>query len=167
MNLIASVDKNWAIGNEGQLLAKVSEDMRWFKEHTLGRAVIMGRTTLDTFPKGEPLPNRTNIVFSKDQSLMIDDCLVVNSLEELRKALYEFHSDDIFVVGGASIYEMLLPSCHYAYITKFDQEFAADRYLANIDNLPDWELLYTSEDKFQDGMRYNFCKYRNNNPKSL
>lgn len=167
MNLIASVDKNWAIGNEGKLLAKVPDDMKWFKDHTLGRAVVMGHTTLETFPRGAALPERTNIVLTKDKNLMVDDCLVVHTLEELKRALDEFHSDDIFVVGGSSVYEVLLPCCRCAYITKFDKEFPADRYLPNLDNKQGWEQIYESEVKEYQGMRYKFCKYRNDNPIAL
>lgn len=167
MNLIASVDKNWGIGNEGELLARVPEDMRWFKEHTIGRAVVMGRVTLQTFPQGAALPDRMNIVMSQDPDFMADDCLVVNGIEELRDALSEYHHEDIFVAGGSSVYEMLLPCCHFAYITKFDEEFPADRHLVNLEEEDSWELVEMSEDKLHNGMKFNFCLYKNNRPQSL
>lgn len=161
MNLIASVDKNWGIGYKGQLLCHVPEDMRWFRDNTIGKIVVMGRATLESLPGGRPLADRTNIVLSADNGFFAPGCTLIRTPEELLEHLNQFDSDDIFVIGGASIYSMLLPYCHYAYITKFDREFPADRHLADLDQQPGWKLTSRSETKQYQEMSFCHCIYQN------
>ena len=87
MNLIVCVDKNWGIGSEGQLLVHLKEDMKFFKEHTLGKVVVMGRSTLESLPKGEPLKDRTNIVLTHRQDFCKEGVIVVHDMEELLEEL--------------------------------------------------------------------------------
>ena len=161
MNLIASVDKNWGIGYQGRLLCRIPEDMRWFKEHTTGKVVVMGRATLESLPGGRPLAERVNIVISSDASFFAPGCMVVRTPEELLQLIERYDTNDVFVIGGASIYAMMMPYCHYAYITKMDHEFPADRHLANLDIQPSWKLIDVSEDKWHEEIRFNHCTYKN------
>ena len=118
MNLIVAVDENWAIGNRNKLLVSIPADMKFFREMTKGNVVVMGRKTMESFPGGQPLKKRTNIVLSRDESYQVKDAVVVHSLEELLEQLKSFPEESIYVIGGESIYRMLLPYCKEAYITR-------------------------------------------------
>ena len=83
MNLIVAVDNNWAIGNKNKLLVSIPNDMKHFREETTGKVVVLGRKTLETFPQGQPLKNRTNIILTKNKNFKVKDAIVVHSLEEL------------------------------------------------------------------------------------
>ena len=109
MNLIAAVDENWAIGNKGQLLVRIPADHRMFRQETLGKVVVYGRKTLETFPMAQPLDRRTNIVLSANPNYKVNNAVVVHSIEELLSELAQYPSEDIYVIGGASIYQMLIP----------------------------------------------------------
>lgn len=159
MNLIVAVDGNWAIGNNGDLLCKNPIDMKFFKETTTGKVVIMGRKTLESFPKQKPLPNRTNIVLSRNNK--IDGCIVVNSIDELLIKIKNYDDDDLFVIGGGQIYKELLPYCKKAYVTKMKNIFEADTYFPNLDELDDWEMVDKSEDFKYENIEFNFFIYEN------
>ena len=159
MNLIVAVDGNWAIGNNGDLLCKNPIDMKFFKETTTGKVVIMGRKTLESFPKQKPLPNRTNIVLSRNNK--IDGCIVVNSIDELLIKIKNYDDDDLFVIGGGQIYKELLPYCKKAYVTKMKNIFEADTYFPNLDELDDWEMVDKSEDFKYENIELNFFIYEN------
>jgi dihydrofolate reductase len=167
MNLIASADDNWGIGCKGKLLCHVPADMRWFKAQTTGKIVVMGQLTLESLPGGQPLSNRINIVLSDNPDFFVEGCIVVHTLNDLFRETARYAKEDIFVIGGASVYALLLPYCHKAYITKFHHKFPADRFLPNLDDLPEWQRVTASEDQWFEGMRYNFCVYQNGNPKSI
>ena len=108
MNLIAAVDENWAIGKNNQLLVRIPADQKFFREMTTGRVVVMGRKTLESFPNGQPLKNRTNIVLTHNKDYAVKDAVVVHSMDELHEELKKYDSDDVFVIGGEKIYEQLL-----------------------------------------------------------
>ena len=100
MNLIAAVDKNWAIGYQNKLLTSIPEDMKFFRQTTTGKVVVMGRKTLESFPGKKPLKNRTNIVLTKNPSYQAEGAIVVHNEDELREELKKYDSEDIFVIGG-------------------------------------------------------------------
>lgn len=160
MNLIAAVDKNWGIGLKNQLLVRIPEDMKRFRHITTGKVVVMGRKTLESFPGGQPLSNRTNIVLTKDKDYRIKNAVVVHSMEELFKELQQYQSEDIFVIGGESIYRQLLEQCETAYITKIDYEYQADVWFPNLDELQQWELTEESEEQTYFDLEYYFLKYQ-------
>ena len=117
MNLIAAVDKNWAIGRNNELLVRIPDDRKFFRETTTGKVVVMGRKTLESFPNGLPLKNRTNIVLTHNKNYKVKDAIVVNSIEELHEALSGYADEDIYVIGGGSVYRQLLDECDTAHIT--------------------------------------------------
>ena len=137
MNLIVAVDKNWAIGLHNKLLVSIPADMKFFRETTMGKVVVMGRKTLESFPGGQPLKKRTNIVLTSDQNYKVKDAVVVNSVEALLEELRQYNDEDIYVIGGESIYRQLLPYCKVAHITKIDHAYEADTYFPNLDEMPD------------------------------
>ena len=128
MNLIAAVDKNWAIGCKNKLLVSIPADMKFFRETTTGKVVVMGRKTLESFPNGQPLKKRVNIVLTRDKNFKAGDAIIVHSMEELREELKKYPSEDIYVIGGETIYKQLLDDCDVAHITKIDYAFEADAY---------------------------------------
>ena len=159
MNLIAAVDENWAIGKNNQLLVSIPADMKFFRTTTTGKVVVMGRKTLESFPNGLPLKNRTNIVLTHDKSYKVKDAIIVYSMDELWEELKKYDSDDIYVIGGESIYRQLVDACDVAHITKIDFAYDADAYFPNLDEKTDWELTADSEEQTYFDLIYHFLKY--------
>lgn len=159
MNLIAAVDQNWAIGNKNQLLVKIPADQKFFRETTTGKVVVMGRKTLESFPNGLPLKNRTNIVLTRDKKYEVKDAIVLHSLEDLREELKKYPSEDIYVIGGETIYRQLLDDCDVAHITKIEFAYDADAYFPNLDELPEWKITADSEEQTYFDLEYYFYKY--------
>ncbi|MHB8131333.1 MAG: dihydrofolate reductase [Mobilitalea sp.] len=159
MNLIVAVDKNWAIGYQNKLLVSIPSDMRFFREQTSKKVVIMGKNTLESFPGGRPLMNRVNIVIALEKDYKVKDCIVVYSIEEALETAGKYRSEDIYIIGGASIYKQMLPFCDLAYITKIDFEYQADTYFPNLDEMDEWVLEKESEEQTYYDLTYNFCRY--------
>ena len=159
MNLIAAGDENWAIGKNNQLLVRIPADQKFFREMTTGRVVVMGRKTLESFPNGQPLKNRTNIVLTHNKDYAVKDAVVVHSMDELHEELKKYDSDDVFVIGGEKIYEQLLDECDVAHITKIDFAYDADAYFPNLDQNPDWEITGDSEEQTYFDLEYYFYRY--------
>ena len=159
MNLIVAVDKHWAIGKDNKLLVSIPADMKFFREETTGNVVVMGRKTLESFPNGLPLKNRTNIVLTSDKHYDGHGAIVVNSEKALLETLKEYEQDKIFVIGGESIYRMLLPYCQTAHVTKIEFAYEADTYFPNLDEASDWSLRATSDEQTYFDLEYYFAKY--------
>ncbi len=159
MNLIAAVDKNWGIGKNNQLLVRIPMDQKFFRETTTGKVVVMGRKTLESFPNGLPLKNRTNIVLTHNPGFRAKGALVVHSLEELREKLSEYDSNDIYVIGGESIYRQLLDECDTAHITKINYAYDADAYFPDLDARPEWRITADSEEQTYFDLEFFFYKY--------
>lgn len=161
MNLIAAVDKNWAIGMDNKLLVRIPDDMKRFRQMTIEKVVVMGRKTLESFPGGRPLKGRVNIVLSKDRNYQPKDVIVVHSMEELSVELKKYKSEDIFVIGGESIYRQLLDECDTAYITKIDYAYQADAWFPNLDEEDAWQVEEESVEQTYFDLEYYFITYRN------
>lgn len=159
MNLIVAVDKNWAIGKDNKLLVSIPDDMKFFRETTSGKVVVMGRKTLESFPNGKPLKNRVNIVLTRDENYQVKDAIVVHSKEELDKELAKYNSDDIFVIGGESIYRMLLDDCSTAFVTYIDYAYDADTFFPNLDEKTEWKLAEESEEQTYYDIEFYFRTY--------
>ena len=145
MNLIVAVDEEWGLGYKGDLLARVRADLQNFRRVTEGKIVVLGSNTLATFPGGRVLKNRTNLVLNWDPDYAPEGAIVVHSLEELFEVLKGYDTEDVFVIGGASVYKQLLPYCRKAYVTKFLKSFEKDACIPNLDQDPDWTLTWQSE----------------------
>jgi dihydrofolate reductase len=166
MNLIVAVDKNWAIGYEGNLLERISEDHKRFRELTTGKVVILGRKTLYTFPGNKPLKERTNIILTGNKDFKCEGALIYNSIEELLKNIKIYETEDIFVIGGESIYKQLLPYCKHAYVTKIFTEHNADKFMPNLDESKDWKISSESRIHDYNGIEFQFVSYENLNHKN-
>ncbi|MCB6202828.1 dihydrofolate reductase [Extibacter muris] len=159
MNLIVAVDKNWAIGLGNKLLVSIPQDMKFFRETTKGKVVAMGRKTLESFPGGQPLKNRVNVVMTTDKSYSTNGIVLVHSLKEMLDELKKYPSEDIYVIGGETIYRQLLPHCDRAYITRIDHAYDADTYFPNLDEDSQWEMTKTSEEQTYFNLEYVFTVY--------
>lgn len=159
MNLIVAVDKNWAIGRGNKLLVSIPADMKFFRETTSGKVVVMGRKTLESFPNGQPLKKRINIVLTGNPHTDIKDAVVVHRIEALLEELKKYPSEDVYVIGGESIYRQLLPYCDTAYVTKIDHAYDADTYFPNLDADEEWQLTGVSEEQTYFDLEYTFTRY--------
>ena len=159
MNIIVACDKNWGIGKDGHLLCHLSGDLKYFKEMTMGKTVVMGRVTLESLPGGKGLPGRRNIVMTTRQDFTAEDAEVVHDFAELEEALKDTDTDDVFVIGGAKIYEQMLHMCRHIYVTKVDEEFDADRHFRNLDENDHYDVVEKSDVMEENGIKYQFVHY--------
>ena len=159
MKAIVAVDKNWGIGLNGKLLVSIPQDMKFFRATTLGKVVVMGRKTLESFPNQKPLKDRVNIVITRDKSYKCDGAVIVSDLDELKKELEKYNTDDVFVIGGESIYRQLIDECDTAYVTKIDYAYEADAYFPNLDEKDNWEVSVEGEEETYYDLEYYFMTY--------
>lgn len=162
MNAIVVADRSWAIGRDGGLLFSLPTDMKRFRSLTMGGAVILGRKTLESFPGGRPLPKRKNIVITRRKDLQVAGAVVVSSLAEALDAAGDTPPDQIWVIGGGSVYTALLERCKRVYLTKVDaQAEDPDTFFPNLDKLPGWEVEHESEPVEENGLTFRFVEYIN------
>ena len=159
MKAILSADSNWGIGYQNRLLVSIPSDMKFFRQTTTGKVVVMGRKTLESFPNGMPLKNRTNIVLTGNKDYHVKDAVIVHSKEELLEELKKYDTDTVYVIGGESIYRMLLPYCDTAYVTKIDRAFQADTFFPNLDEMDEWVMTEESEEQTCFDLEFTFTKY--------
>ena len=158
INIIVAVDKNWAIGKNNRLMWSIPADMKFFRETTTGNIVIMGRKTLESFPQGQPLKKRTNIVITRNRNYKVKDAILVHSTEEALEEAKK-HEGEIYVIGGESVYRAMLPYCDRAYVTKIDHTYDADTYFPNLDEDKDWQMTKISEEQTCFDLEFYFYKY--------
>ncbi len=159
MKAIVAADKNWAIGYNNKLLVSIPSDMRFFRSTTKNHVVVMGRKTLESFPQGQPLALRTNIVITRDPAYKVKGASVVHSMKELKEELKNYDDHEVFVIGGGSVYEMLLPYCDTVFVTKIDFVYQADTFFPNLDKLSEWELTKEGEEQTCFDIDFRFTKY--------
>ncbi|SCW70680.1 dihydrofolate reductase [Ruminococcaceae bacterium YRB3002] len=141
MIAIAAVDRNWGIGYKGELLISLPEDQKGvFRKYTSGHTVVYGRKTLQTFPGERLLPNRVNIIMTRNPSFAKEGAVIIHSTEELARYLRKHRSEEIFLIGGAEIYNTFIELCDHAIITSIKAEFTADAFFPNLDEDPSWIL---------------------------
>lgn len=162
MNIIAAVDTNWAIGSKGQLLVSIPHDQKRFREMTLGKVIVMGRKTFESLPGGQPLYGRVNLVLSRDTQYRVKGASVCHSLEEALCFLEAYPPEDIYIIGGSSIYEQFLPLCGRAEVTWIDFVYDADAYFPDLDKLPGWEMTQESEEQTYFDLCYTYRTYEKN-----
>ena len=162
MNCIVVVDQNWAIGCEGGLLFSLPTDMKRFRSLPIDGTVILGRKTLDSFPGGRPLPRRRNIVITRKVDFDREGCEIVPSPQAALEAAAGTEEEQLWVIGGGSVYTALLPKCKRAFVTRVDSAAPeADTFFPNLDKLPGWEVESVSEPVEENGVTYRFVDYVN------
>lgn len=159
MKIIAAVDRNWGIGQSGRLLVSIPNDQKHFREETIGKVVVLGRRTLQTFPQGLPLQGRTNLILSKDRDYRVKGATVLHSIEALLRELEKYPPGDVYCIGGESVYRQLLPYCDTAHITKIDHAYEADSHFPDLDRDPEWEITADSDELTYFDIAYTFLKY--------
>lgn len=167
MQLIVAVDNNWAIGNKNNLLVSIPGDHKFFRETTMGHVVVLGRKTLEGFPNGLPLKGRTNIILTTDKDFTAKDAIIVHSKEELLVELAKYESDDVFIIGGESVYNMMYEYCDTAHVTKINYNYQADKYFPNLDQEENWVITGDSDEQTYFDLEYYFYRYENRSPKPL
>lgn len=160
MNLIVNTAENWGIGNRNDLLFHISGDMKFFRAKTIENVVVMGRKTLDSFPGGKPLPKRVNIVLTRNKDFSREGVIVCHSPEELMAELKKYEDDKIFIIGGDSVYRLMLPYCSTAFVTRVNASRDADTFMVNLDELPEWKIADESEVFEEKGFKYKFVTYK-------
>ena len=165
MRAIFHADREWGIGKSNDLMFVLPRDMKFFRETTKGKVVVMGLNTLRSFPNGKPLKNRINIVLSPDD--VQEDVITVHSLDELFDEIGKYPPDDVFVIGGASVYRALIPYCTEVLVTKVDAVGEAEAFAPNLDEDENFRLVYESGAEEDNGYTIKFCTYRNFSPKEV
>lgn len=156
MNIIVAVGENWGIGKANKLLFSLKEDMKFFKRTTTGKVVVMGKNTFLSLPK-RPLKDRVNIVLSS--SVLADECIIASNMDELFELIGNFDSDEVYVIGGASMYKQMLPFCDTAYVTKVHATKEADTFFPCLDDMENWECVEKID--ADDVYPITFCTYKN------
>lgn len=165
MKAIVAVDEKWGIGKNNDLLFSIPEDMKFFRQTTSNKVVVMGANTLRSFPNGNPLKNRINVVLST--TLNRDDCIIVRTVDDLLKEIKKYPAENVYVVGGAKLYKTLLPYCESVLVTKVLADGNAEVFFENLDNLEGWKCVDESEQLESNGYLFKFTTYKNFNVKNF
>lgn len=164
MNLIVAADNKWGIGRDNGLLASIPTDMKYFREHTTDKVVVMGRRTLESMPGGKGLPKRINYVLTSRPGFTAERCITVNSEDELWEEISKYDPDDVFLIGGATLYNKFYRLCDRLYVTKMDADLDADTFIVDLDEDPDFEIVSESEPVTENGITLRFVVYEKKKP---
>lgn len=169
MEFIVAVDENWGIGKDGGMLDHLPKDLAFFKRKTTGHVIVMGRKTLESFPGGKPLPDRLNIVLTQQVEFDAPEGVVqVHSLPELARTLRALGRDDVYLLGGASVYARLKDVCKGGYVTHIRHAYdGAEVFFPDLSRDDRWELAETIAHAEDKDKALDFCYYRNLSPQPL
>ena len=161
MKAIVAVDSNWAIGNKGQLLVSIPADQKDnFRRRTSGNTIVYGRKTLETFPQKIVLPNRRNIILSTRKDYTVKNAEVAHNRDELMDLIKNENSDDVYIIGGETVYKQFIDDCDTAIVTFIDKAYEADAYFPNLDKDPNWELVEESDEQVYFDITYTYRIYK-------
>jgi len=151
ISIIVAVAENNVIGKDNKLIWHLPKDLKHFKETTTGHFIIMGRKTFES--NGRPLPNRTNVIITKDKNYQVEGCIIVHSLKE---ALHLAKGEtEIFIIGGGEIYKQAMPIAEKIYLTKVNQFFEGDTFFPEI-NMKEWMELSRKDFEPDEKNKYPF-----------
>lgn len=160
MNIIVACDKNFAIGNKGNLLCHLTNDLKFFKEKTMNKVVVMGRKTAESLPNGCPLKNRKNYVLTRNLSTLNKGFIGVKGIGELTLKLAKENHEDVWIIGGGEIYKLFYPFCDDLYVTEIDKEFEADTFFVDYKAKREWVEHSRSKTMEENGIKYSFVHYK-------
>lgn len=160
LKAILSADLNWGIGNKGELLVKIPEDMKRFKEKTIGNIVVMGRKTFESLPNKKPLKDRINIVMSKDNKFAAEGIFKADSIYNVFYILSKFKDKEVFVIGGESVYKQFMDFYDEIFVTKIKKKFDADRFFINMDKIDGWKIENEQKYHIYGDILYSFINYK-------
>ena len=161
MNMIVCVSRNWGIGKDNQLLFHIPDDLKQFRALTTGKVVVKGHKTLKSLPGGPPLPNRPNLVLSRDPHLSVEGAIVCNSVQDVLIEVSGMPHSDVFIIGGGAIYKSFLPYCRRALITRVDAAPEADAFFPDLLEHPQWKIRQESDFMEYEGLSYQYVEYVN------
>ena len=141
-------------------MVSIPEDMKLFREETVGKVVVMGRKTFESLPQGLPLVERTNIVLTTSEDFKHDNVYVCHSVDEVLNKVKEYPTEDVYVIGGASVYEQMLPYCDTIHLTKIDYTYDADTYFPDIFKDGVWQETARSDERTYFDICYEFVRYQ-------
>ncbi len=153
ISIIVACDNNGLIGNSNHLPWHIKEDLHHFRETTMGHPIIMGKKTWLSI--GKPLDGRLNIILTHDSDIKIDGCLVYNNIESI---LSDFRNQEIFVIGGASIFKLFLPVVSTIYLTRINHSFIGDTYFPDV-NWLEWNIASYEKITSETGYPISFEKW--------
>lgn len=161
LKAIVCVDQEWSIGRDNDLLFHIPKDMAFFKQTTKNKIVICGRKTLESFPGNKPLPGRSTICLCSQKNNRTD-CYCVNNFEDLLKLALELaKTQDVYVIGGAQIYELFLPYYDEVLVTKVQAIGHGTTFFPNLDSDLSFRQTWVSDESLDnDELKINFCTYR-------
>ena len=151
LSIIVAVGEGNVIGKENRLIWHLPRDMRHFKETTTGHYIIMGRKTFES--NGRPLPNRTNVIITRDKNYKAEGCVVVHTLEDAIKLAKD--DPEAFIIGGGVIYELAMPLIDRIYLTQIHHKFEGDTYFPEI-NMDEWVEIEKREFEPDEKNKYPF-----------
>ena len=154
ISLIAAMGKNRVIGNKGKLPWHMPADMKYYKDKTKGKTVIMGRKTFESMGN-KPLPNRANIIITRDQNYKVEDAIIVHSAEEAVKEAEKYKTDEVMVIGGSEIYKEFLPRANRIYLTMIDGMFEGDAFFPEYD-ITEWKEISYEEHEMDAKNPYDY-----------
>lgn len=165
---ILSADNKWGIGKRNGLLFSLPLDMIFFRTTTSGHVVAMGENTLLSFPNSKPLKNRTHIVLSADPTHNYEGVINVHRFEDFLKTIKEKAlNEDVYIIGGASIYNQMIPYVDKVLLTKVYEDGGAEVFFHNLDEDPNFECVEMGEPLIDNGHEIRFTTYVNKNKKSI
>lgn len=159
MKAIVAADRNWGIGNKGKLLTHIPNDLKYFKEKTLNKVVVMGRKTFESLPGGQPLINRHNIILSRNKDYCVKGAVVLHSKKEVLDYVKDMKSDDIYICGGEYIYNLFFEDINEIFVTRIDYSFQSDTFFPSLDSLEEWEVCSKSEEQTYFNICYCWYDY--------
>lgn len=160
MTAYVTVDNNWAIGCDGKDLVEVPENSKLIFSETFGKTVIMGRKTYENMQMGSLAPNCRIIVLSKKANYDATNVEVARDYMELKAKIEKTSSNDIFVLGGESVFREMLDSCDTVHVTRIDYEYRADKYFPDLDKMDSWSLDTVTEEHTYFDICYEFRMYK-------
>ena len=167
LKMILACDREWGIGVNGDLLARIPADLKFFREKTLGGMIVVGRKTADSFPGGRALDGRINVMISTTEASR-EGFIIIRSPEELFELLenrvhegnpISFDSNKIYVAGGGKIYSLLLPYVSTIILTKIEAILGADTFFVDLDKDPQFEMVSESAPITENNLTYKWCEY--------
>ncbi len=154
MIAVVSIDENLGIGKDGKLLCRISSDMKHFRELTMGKDIVYGRKTLETFPEGKPLPKRRNLILTHNPEFRCDGAVICHSVDEVVKNVH--NTEETAIIGGASVYEQFKDHIDTVYATEIKGKYKADSFFFSLN---DWKQVNTTEWMEEDGICFRFTVY--------
>ena len=162
MIAIVHADSKWGIGKSNGLMFDLPLDMKFFRETTTGKVVCMGYNTLLSFPNAKPLENRINVLLCQEGT-SVENCICVHSVTDLLAEIKKYPKDDVFIIGGASVYKTMLPYCDKVLLTKVEADGGAEVFFPNLDEMPNFVLVDESSPILDNGYTIRFVTYENKN----